>query len=62
MADLLHTHTQYLFGRDLYTDMPHCELQMVGFALYYETLICVEKLGEKYNNPALMRDLHFPLV
>jgi len=27
-----------------------------------ETFICVEKLGEKYKNPSLMRDLHFPLV
>ena len=28
------THTQNCFVRDLYTDMPHCDLQMVGFALY----------------------------
>ena len=47
MTDLLHTHTQCCFGRDLYTDMPHCVLQMVGFAFYKETFICVEKLGEK---------------
>ena len=25
-----------------------------------ETLICVEKLGEKYKNPAFMRDPHLP--
>ena len=28
--DLLHTHTQCCLGQDLYTDMPHCDLQMVG--------------------------------
>jgi len=27
-----------------------------------ETFICVEKLREKYENPALMRGPHFPLV
>jgi len=59
--DLLHTHTQCCFGRDdLYTDMPHCDLQMVGFALYSETFICVEKLGAKYKNSTLMGDPHFP--
>ena len=42
--------------------MPHCDLQIVGFAMYKETFICVEKLGEKYKNPALMLDPHFPLV
>ena len=47
--DLLHTYTQCCFGRDLYTDMSHCDLQMVGFALYWETFIWVKKLGEKYK-------------
>ena len=28
--DLLHTHTQCCFGQDFYTDMPHCDLQIVG--------------------------------
>ena len=32
--DLLHTHTQCGFGLDIYTDVPHCDLQMVGFAMY----------------------------
>ena len=35
---------------------------LVGFALYYETFICVDKLGETCKKPASMRDLHFPLV
>jgi len=39
--------------------MPHCDLQMVGFALYIN---CVEKLGVKYKNRALMRGMYFPLV
>ena len=56
MTNLLHTHTQCCFSRDVYTDMPHCDLQMV-----VETFICVEKLGEKYKTPALMWDPHFPL-
>jgi len=34
MTDLLHTHTQCCFVRVIYTDMPNCDLQMVGFALY----------------------------
>ena len=29
--------------------MQHYDLQMVGFALYKETFIGVEKLGEKYR-------------
>ena len=62
MTDLLYTHTQRCFGRDLYTDMPHCDLQMVGFALYKETFICVEKLGEKYKNPTLTQDPLLPVV
>jgi len=35
LTDLLHTHTQCCFGQDLYTDIPHCDLQMVGFVLWY---------------------------
>ena len=35
---------------------------LLGFALYLETFICVEKLGEKYKNLAVMRDPHYPLV
>jgi len=38
--------------------MPHCDLQMVGFAFYKEIFIFVEK----YENLASMWDLHFPLV
>jgi len=34
LTDLLHILTQCFFGRDLYTDMPHCDLQMEGFTLY----------------------------
>ena len=49
--DLLHTHTQYCLGWGLYTDMPLCDFQMVGFSLFLGTFICVEKLGEKYKNP-----------
>jgi len=30
LTDLLNTHTQCCFCRDLYTDVPHCDLQMVG--------------------------------
>ena len=41
------THTQCCFGRDLYTDMPHCDHGR-------KTFICVEKLGEKYKNPVLL--------
>jgi len=37
--------------------MPHCDLQMVGFALYYKTFICVEIFwGGEMGNP------HLPLV
>jgi len=34
LTDLLNTHTQCCFGQDLYTDMPLCDLQVEGFALY----------------------------
>ena len=46
MTDLLHTHTQCCFGRDLYTDMQHCDLQMVGKHSFV--------LGEKYRHQALV--------
>ena len=57
MTDLLYTPTQCCFSQDLYTDMPHCDLQMVG-----KLSLCVEILGEKYKSTALMLDPHFPLV
>jgi len=30
LTDLLHTHTHCYFGQDVNTDMPHCDLQVVG--------------------------------
>ena len=43
MTYLLHTHTQCFFGRDLYTDVPHCDLQMVGF-------VCTKYFSFVLNN------------
>jgi len=40
LTDLLHTHTQCCFTQDLYTDMPHCDLQMVGKHLFVMCLFC----------------------
>jgi len=56
--DLLHTHTQCCLGQDLCTDMPHCDLQMVGKHSF------VLKIRRKiyFKNPALMWDPHFPFV
>ena len=51
--DLLHTHTQCCFGRNVNTDMPHCDLQMV----WKHSFVLIN-----IKNMALMRDPHFPLV
>jgi len=34
LVDRFTSYTQCCFGRDLYTDMPHCDFQMVEFTLY----------------------------
>ena len=51
--DLLHTHTQCCFGRNVNTDMPHCDLQMV----WKHSFVLIN-----IKNMALMWDPHFPLV
>jgi len=55
----------------IFTPYPHTLLLLSRFWHWYatlwtsnckETFICVEQVGKKYKNPALMRDPHFPLV
>jgi len=40
-----------------YIDMPHCDLQMIE-----KHSFVLKKIGDKYKNPALIRDPHFTLV